>query len=623
MHFGINKFLFLNLIIFIHTDDHVCNFSIAEDSANVGVEVGNVREQFPNRISDTDKSLVLFQWADWCDICRYFDVNSDGTIQIIHKLDRESGLLREYCAKNEICKLSLHLIIYEGKVLHKNTIDTCLYLVDVNDNFPAIDWNGEDRFLRITENQLPRNPLGQFSVTDEDAGKNGEVTCKVLTEDFALKQKLSKVQSYKKRKIYDFIFTGMRAFDYEKNQKIEVKIECSDHGSPSKTSTDLVTVNIDDENDCKPEFTKNHYTLSIPENKIMKIQNAVLATDRDLTFPNNHVTYYVERYSNLFRVSSNGTLEVLQELDYEYQQQYQFKIFAFDGGVMPNRYSSSAMITVVVVDENDNSPLFSSDHYYFKIREDHVIDSEIGRIQAKDEDSGQNGKISYFLRQKLFSENCSHYFKIEKESGVLILQKPLDAHEFSACDFSVLAKDGGTLKQFETLCKVTVEIEDINNHKPEIISPINKIIQLENITESQIVTRIVATDGDIGLNALLNYEIIQGRFRHYFTIDEVSGEIRLQKSTLPPENFQMTIRVSDNGVDKEQETFITLQIIVDNSKTQKSSIDSIFMWSLIPILGILILLGVLVCRRWAVRVSKAEDPDIGRQFLNGKQSVAR
>lgn len=74
-----------------------------------------------------------------------------------------------------------------------------------------------------------------------------------------------------------------------------------------------------------------------------------------------------------------------------------FKVVAKDAGGGPSSLSSSANLTVYLVDRNDNGPVFSKDQYELSVYETEPTGSLVGQVAATDLDEGANARIYYSL----------------------------------------------------------------------------------------------------------------------------------------------------------------------------------------------------------------------------------
>lgn len=73
-----------------------------------------------------------------------------------------------------------------------------------------------------------------------------------------------------------------------------------------------------------------------------------------------------------------GTITVADDLDYEVCKDFFLKVEAVDGGTPPLK--TSTIVTIEVMDINDNAPSFSEDIYNVLISEDAAIGETVIRV---------------------------------------------------------------------------------------------------------------------------------------------------------------------------------------------------------------------------------------------------
>ena len=125
-------------------------------------------------------------------------------------------------------------------------------------------------------------------------------------------------------------------------------------------------------------------------------------------------------------------------------------IIASDNGV-PSR-SSTVELYIEVLDENDNDPIFdfgNSDYgLQIEVQENTQAGTVIANVKATDLDSGENGKITYFLDRRsastgggILSADIIDRFKIHPDTGELIVQDNLDREDQASYNLIVQAYD--------------------------------------------------------------------------------------------------------------------------------------------------------------------------------------
>ena len=79
---------------------------------------------------------------------------------------------------------------------------------------------------------------------------------------------------------------------------------------------------------------------------------------------------------------------------------------------------AKTVITVVILDANDNLPVFEKEFYETTVRKNIRSGEDIIQVQASDDDINENGKIVYSLRHTV----TSYIFRMDKKTGVLSLK---------------------------------------------------------------------------------------------------------------------------------------------------------------------------------------------------------
>lgn len=315
-----------------------------------------------------------------------------------------------------------------------------------------------------------------------------------------------------------------------------------------------LNVLIEDINDNKPFFRSNNLTQYINENVPIGYKIPIdLAYDQDVG--KNTIQYYeltdsktnsksdFSLIKNTFKLLQNLNesqlyLVVTSKLDRELISSYNFTITAYDGGNTP--LSSSLNVNIIIVDINDNNPIFEKDIYKFKIVENTQIDSPVGHVKANDLDDGLNGLVKYsfvdnlntgalsnrFIIQKgsvqSKHQNFLKYFDIDELNGLIKLKTPLDYEDENHFTISIEAKDSGvgSLPSFAT---VEIEVIDINDNTPEIsVSFLNTLFKNtslfgdfkydvfipENTKANKFIAHVSITDRDSGENGKVQWKVL-------------------------------------------------------------------------------------------------------------------
>ncbi|XP_077113317.1 cadherin-related family member 1 [Ranitomeya variabilis] len=321
-----------------------------------------------------------------------------------------------------------------------------------------------------------------------------------------------------------------------KKEVYELKIQVSELttvGDVVGQAYTVVTIRVVDLNNHPPTFygengPQNRFELTMyehpPEGEILRgLKITVNDSDQGA---NAKFNLRLVGPGGMFRVVPQTVLNEAQVtiivensagIDYEKFHLLTFKLLAIEVNT-PEKFSSTADITINLLDINDNVPRFSSEYYVARIPENSPGGSNVVAATATDLDSGLWGEIKYSIYGP-----GSDPFLIHPSTGIIYTQPwaILDAEENSKYNFYVKAED--TEGKY-SLAEVFVTVLDINDHCPEFN---------ENIQERTMVigspVKIEATDQDAEEpNNVVNYSIMQADPDNVFDIDQNTGEIKLK-----------------------------------------------------------------------------------------------
>ncbi len=108
---------------------------------------------------------------------------------------------------------------------------------------------------------------------------------------------------------------------------------------------------------------------------------------------------------------------------------------ATDSG-SPSR-SSFADLSVKVLDENDNAPAFAREEVLLSVPESTPVGAVVARVEAHDDDSGEYGKVTYFLDRHSVALGA---FKIHPETGELSVLRRLDREGEEGDEYNLLVE---------------------------------------------------------------------------------------------------------------------------------------------------------------------------------------
>jgi len=311
-------------------------------------------------------------------------------------------------------------------------------------------------------------------------------------------------------------------FDREVQVAYTFTAVATDAGSSMERRNASVTVDVTilDLNDNQPVFTNSTYLTQTLENtSLLTTLLTVRAFDIDFGENGDFVYSIVSgNDSSFFAINStSGDISLVMELDRERQEVMEFYIMATDTGTPA--LSSTALVVVMVLDNNDNIPTFSSPVYSAALPENSPAGTFALRVNASDLDIDENADISYSL-----SGNFDSTFEIGVKSGIVSLIGSLDFELTANYSFDVVASDNGVYPLYTS-----------------------SLVVIEVCTS---VFQIPATDADSTTNGELRYSIYNGNLRSAFSLDEGAGLI-VMADHLDREitgSYLLTITATDQGI---------------------------------------------------------------------------
>uniref|UniRef100_A0A3Q2XEU0 Protocadherin 2 gamma 28 n=1 Tax=Hippocampus comes TaxID=109280 RepID=A0A3Q2XEU0_HIPCM len=261
-----------------------------------------------------------------------------------------------------------------------------------------------------------------------------------------------------------------------------------------------VDVEIIDINDNAPIFSKREMNFEISESAA-KGARFSLDGAKDPDVGSNTLHTYKLSPTDPFKLNilsrPDGTKYVEMTLDAlldrEIQEEHKLTLTAYDGGDPPK--SSSIRINVIVVDANDNAPVFSQSRYRTSVPENTARGTNILQVSAIDVDKGANGEVAYSFSQN--SDVASSVFNIQANTGEISVMAELNYEKVKQYEIDVEATDKGGLRD---TCKVFIEIVDLNDNAPVIsILSLSNPIPEDSPLETTI-TMLNVKDLDSGKN---------------------------------------------------------------------------------------------------------------------------
>ncbi|XP_070798028.1 putative protocadherin beta-18 [Pituophis catenifer annectens] len=523
-------------------------FSVPEEKKK-GFLVANVIKEMKLKTGElsTRKAHLVAE-----EIQEYFHLDiHTGNLLINDKIDREA-----LCSQNDPCLLLSQLVL-------ENPLDIFnieIKIEDVNDNAPKF-WKNE-MLLDIPENVPENTTFPLESAQDEDLGENSIQNYILSPNDhFRLD-----VQRNKNGNHYvDLVLET--SLDRERMPRLELILMAIDGGVPKKTGTVQININVLDNNDNFPLFSKFEYKARIKENLpkgtlVIKVE----ATDLDLG-SNAQILYsfhrVLERINNLFYLNEiTGDIIVWGQIDYEKEKTYNMNIKATDGGGL----SGHCNVLIEVEDENDNPPEVSIISLTNALKEDSPPDTMVALFSVRDQDSGDNSKTVCSVQMNLpfvLKATMNNFYQ-------LVLQSPLDRETVTEYNITITAIDWGSPRLTSTRL-INVQISDVNDNSPLFEKSSYDMQIRENNIPGFLIGSVHALDLDTMLNAKVTFSLLSGKdddvMPTFISINSETGNMYALRS-LDYEQiryFSVTVRASDGGSPSlSSEVIVRIHIIDEN-----------------------------------------------------------
>ncbi|XP_053285205.1 protocadherin alpha-8-like [Pleuronectes platessa] len=334
-----------------------------------------------------------------------------------------------------------------------------------------------------------------------------------------------------------------------------------------------VVVEITDVNDHAPSFPEKHQIFEIGE-QTLPGKRFQLHSARDPDAGINSVRTYTLSSNDHFTIDIRQSdedkipfLVLKKSLDREQTSKHLLFVTASDGGKPPR--SGTLNVSIIVLDTNDNRPVFSQEIYQIEIQENVPVGTSVLKINATDPDEDSGGEIEYNLG-KTVKKKVYDIFELDKLTGEIRVKGDVDYEENDVYKLDIEASDKGT-PPLTGECRVIIKIKDVNDNPPEIeVTSLSDKVS-EDSKPGTVVSLISVRDKDSNINGKMISSIISDvPFQLQPSYKENTYSV-ITKGFLDREqvsHYEITIQATDGG-DPPLSTFKTLSIQVtdvnDNS----------------------------------------------------------
>ncbi|KPP69179.1 protocadherin-23-like, partial [Scleropages formosus] len=470
----------------------------------------------------------------------YFGVNSDtGFLYVKERVDRE-----ELCPDSAACSVHLEAVVNRPLQLYRVKIN----VLDINDNSPVFPVS--HMALNITEVIVSggtRFPVE--SAYDPDVGSNSLRTYKLShNEYFAIELQTNTDKTLSPELVLQ------KVLDREKEATIALELTAIDGGTPPRSGTLTIIINVLDANDNAPVFNQSVYKVSVVENvPFGTVITQLHATDLDEGL-NGDVLYSFSNRNpqNIFDTFEidprTGEVMVKGRVDYEEYRIFEIRVQAADRGSMPT--TGHCKLLVEVLDVNDNPPEITVTSLLSPVKEDAGKGTVVALMTVSDKDRGTNGAV----RCQLLSRSPFKLQSSYQNYYSLILDGTLDREKDSFFNVTLLVEDEGT-PPLSTTRVIMVQVSDVNDNAPRFPESEVHVYLKENSPVGGHIYTVSAADPDLNENSQVNYALPQvtvngALLTSLFNVNSLTGAIHSMQSFdyEKVKTFQFQVQATDSGV---------------------------------------------------------------------------
>ncbi|XP_058065437.1 fat-like cadherin-related tumor suppressor homolog [Anopheles bellator] len=429
-----------------------------------------------------------------------FSINDAGQLRLAKTLDRETR--------------DAHLIAILAETDSSPPLtavtEIVLHVQDENDNTPIFESNPYS--FTLAENIDKNRAIMKVTARDADSGSNGDIR-------YALSPDVGDIVNIFDVDAHTGWITTLVTLDKERREDYKFQVLATDNGEPKHTTRSTVIIRLKDYNDCPPVFNEDHYKATVSEDALPgTVVLQISTTDRDVDLK-TPVEYYIIAGDALsqFQIKGTGEVFVVKPLDRESLAGYELKVIVTDG-----KYTATANISITVLDANDNPPYCLKYRYREQLSEGARPGTVVLQVLANDMDEPANSRLRFYL-----TGSGSEDFNLDKDSGQLKTSRRLDRETQSRYSLMAHVQDRDH-PGWECSSQIELTLTDLNDNPPDFSMNPYSVTLPEDAEVGTLVTKIHATDADIGVNRKIKYAFLDS-YRDHFLIAPESGIVTLAK----------------------------------------------------------------------------------------------
>ncbi|XP_045727485.2 protocadherin beta-5-like [Mirounga angustirostris] len=409
-----------------------------------------------------------------------------GNLLLYGKLDREV-----LCGATDPCILYFQLLL-ENPV---QFFQADLQLTDINDHSPQ--FLDKEMLLKIPENVQPGTIFPLKIAQDLDIGINTVQNYTISPNSHFHVVTRNRGDG---RKYPELMLD--KALDREEQSELSLTLMALDGGTPPRSGTTAVHIEVVDINDNAPQFLQSLYEVPVPENSPLNSLIVVVSAQDLDAGTNGNVVYTLFQGNEVtqpFVIDEiTGEIRLKKALDFEATRYYNVEIAGTDGGGL----SGKCTVAIEVVDVNDNAPELTMSTLTSSTPENSP-ETVVAVFSVSDPDSGDNGRMVCSIQKDLpflLKPTFKNFY-------TLVTERPLDRESQAEYNITITVTDLGT-PRLQTQHHMTVTVSDVNDNAPAFSHTAYTLRVRENNSPGLHIGRVSAADRDAGANAQVTYSLL-------------------------------------------------------------------------------------------------------------------
>ena len=382
----------------------------------------------------------------------------------------------------------------------------------------------------------------QIMATDDDEGLDGHVVYSIEADaggmDFL---QISETSG---------LVATQQLLNCDWGQEHSFTITAADRGNPVRYSQSSLRVTFESCRLGQLTPRENIYFADVLENSPANTEVTTVGCDYEQEWQGGSGPEYsiLSPSDSPFQIdSTSGKISVYLPPDYEQASLHVLQITCTDPSNTESYTTFSVYITILP--ENEHSPQFTSAVYETEIIEDVSPGTSVLRVQATDDDAGNDESLVYSIQ-----EESVQLFVVDSETGVVYTLGSFDREKVSSYSFHIVAADqmarGEGVRSSVT--EIRVNIADTNDNSPQCDRIVYHAQVSPLLDAGHKIVGLKCTDADAGLNGELHYSLSSDSANSIdmFTLDENTGDVILARKYDDSSAVvhQITVKVEDSGV---------------------------------------------------------------------------